>query len=261
MQGTVANLQKRNRAYPLQLAALRNIPLPKIYIYSVGAEPWKGVGGGKEYKINACPKGQRYSEPIEIPMLCLSEVDLADGGNNMGVVQDTALSGTLEVNGEGVFRSGVADDIIGINSGSADLSFYTTSGKWRGAFYSQSNPPLEEEVLAAEEALRQYNLLVYAEGAQRVEQKMAENKDPVLRMKERQNFNRAAVALGYKPLYGEGEMRLGTCPECHEQIMEGANYCKHCQQAIDPATVSARAKKRQKEAAKLMKDDEQEVGE
>jgi hypothetical protein len=67
-------------------------------------------------------------------------------------------------------------------------------------------------------------------------------------------YNEAAEYLGYKPLYGDGDASLDSCPECKERIQAGANFCRHCQQAIDPASVVARAKKRAKEAAKLLEE-------
>jgi len=263
IQGGIAELQRRVRSYPNDLAVFAGLPIPKVFIFNVGPDPWKGVGANKEYTIPACPKGERYSKGIAIPLVVLSERDLADGGNNMGTVHDPALTAVREINGNPIQSTGVVDDIIGINSSSADLSLHTTNGKWRGVFFSMKEEPEEEEILLAEDCLRQYMLLVYSEGAQRIEQKMPENQDSVLRMKERKIFNNAASFLGYKPLYGEGELRLGSCPECGESVSEAANFCKHCHQAIDPASVAARAKKRDRENAKLMKEaePEQEMGE
>lgn len=246
MQGGVANLQKRNRTLPSQQAALATVDIPKVYIFNVSPRPWKGIGAGTSFIVPACPKGRRYSDPLEIDALFLSERDLADGGNNLDAIMDAGQN--------------VARDVIGMSSGSPALSLHTTSGEWQGLFWSMNEEPDEEELVEAESKLRQYMQLVYTQGATIIEQKMPENQDPVLRMTERKNYNLAAAYLGFKPLFGEGEMRLSTCPECQEQVQEGAKFCKHCHQAIDAASVNARNKKRERENAKLTKDeDEDEV--
>lgn len=256
VQGGVAALQKRNRSFPLQSAMLATLSLPSVYIFNVGLDPWKGVGGGKEWTIPAKPKNGRYSNPVEVPMLNLSEIDLADGGNNMGVVTDRALSGVVTVAGEEKQVPGVVDDIMGSISSSADLSLYTTNGKWKGVFWSMSPHPSEEEIERAEENYREYMLLVYSEGKQRVEQNMKESENASLRMQERKMFNRAANFLGYQALYGEGEMRRGVCPECRGSVNDGANICVHCKSDITASAVELRERKRQREAAKLAKEEE-----
>src|SRR5579871_5394572 len=91
VQGGTATLGKRNRTIHDQEAAIATVGLPNVYIYNVGPREWKGVGGGKEYKIPACPKGARYSESVAIPVLVLSERDLADGGNNMDTIMDSGV--------------------------------------------------------------------------------------------------------------------------------------------------------------------------
>jgi hypothetical protein len=247
---------KRIRTFPMDQAMHETIDLPKIYIFNVGPEAWKGVGGGKEWTIPACKEGQRYSEPVAVPLFVLSERNNADVGGTMSTVNDPALSGTLKVGGKEMHRMGVVDDIIGTHSSSAELSMWTTCGKWKGVFWSESEEPTEEEVEQARGNLREYMLLIYSEGKQRIEQKMDEHPNATVRIQERRKFNQAAKILGYAPLYGEGELRLARCPECKEQINEGANYCKHCQQDISPTAVATRKRKRDKEAAKLAKEEE-----
>ena len=93
--------------------------------------------------------------------------------------------------------------------------------------------------------------LIYATGAEKVQAGES------IAMMDRPRYNEAAMLLGRKPLWGNLDHTRASCPECHEDIIEGANFCKHCQQAIDPASVSARATKRKREAAKLLKDEEE----
>lgn len=243
VSGGVANLQKRNRVIFDAQAQLQSIPIPNVYIYNVGREAWPNrVGAGKGYNIPACPKGEEYSKPIIVPTLSMVEYDPADGANNMAALPVGALSG--ELNGQ--HRIGVVDDIIGISSGSPSLALNTTSLEWFGVFWSMSNPPLAEEVEAARNKRREMNQLRYSKGMEIVEQKMLENPDMSLRMQERKLYNEAALELGYKQLWGDGNLALESCPECKEPVKPGANYCKHCSQAIDPASVSARAAKRAK---------------
>lgn len=241
VQGGVANLQKRNRTIHQQEAALASIEIPAVYIFNVGPRKWTGIGASKTYTIDPCPSGKDYSGPVVISTLCLSEIDLADGGNNMGVTMNGGLD--------------VAKDVIGVTSTAADLGMHTTNGEWFGIFVTPNQKPSASELAEAHSKLRQMMHLIYSQGLQNIEQKMAENPDPVVRMKERKLYNEAAVYLGYKPLYGDGDAALDTCPECQERIQAGANYCKHCQQPIDAASVAARAKKRAKDAAKLLEEE------
>lgn len=256
VSGGVANLQKRNRSIHQQEAQMKRITIPNVYVFNVGPRVWKGIGGGKSYTIPACPKGSLYSDPVVISALCLSEIDLADGGNNMGVVQDSGMSGSIEVAGEVQAVVGVANDVIGTNSTSPACEMNTTNGEWFGLFVSPNESPTDEELQIANSKWHQMANMIYSQGSQLVEQKMPENPILALRMQERKIYNEAASALGYKPLWGEGNMALDVCPECQEPIKPNANFCKHCQQAIDPASVSARAKKRARDAEKLMKESE-----
>jgi hypothetical protein len=240
VQGGIANLQKRNRQIFEQEAALATVEIPNVYIFNVGPRVWKGVGGGKSYTVPACPKGRAYSEPVIISALCPSEIDLADGGNNMGVIMDAGMSGVRTVAGQSKHVVGVANDVIGTNSGAAALELNTTNGEWFGIFVTSHETPTEDELEAARDKLRQMDQLIYATGAEKVQagEKVA--------MIERPVYNGAAARLGAKALWGNLDHTKGSCPECQEDIIEGANFCKHCQQAIDPASVQARAKKRAK---------------
>jgi hypothetical protein len=254
VKGGVANLQKRNRQIHEQEAALATVEIPSVYIFNVGPREWRGIGGGKSYVIPPCPKDAAYSEPIDIPALCPSEIDLADGGNNMGVVIDAGMSGVRRIGkGPNMIEKhviGVANDVIGTNSTSAALELNTTNGEWFGIFVSSHAEPTDEELDIARDRLRQMMELIYATGSEKVQ---AGEKVPMV---DRPRYNEAAVLLGKKPLWGNLDHIRATCPECHEDIMEGANFCKHCQQAIDPASVAARAKKRERDAAKLLKEEE-----
>lgn len=252
VQGGVANLQKRTRTIFEQEAALSTVDIPKVYIFNVGPREWRGIGGGRAYKVPSCKPGQSYSEPVEISSLCLSEIDLADGGGNMSTHIDPGMNGTRTMpNGEKKHVIGVANDVIGTNSTAAALGLHTTNGEWFGIFVTANQVPAAEELEAANGKLRQMMQLIYAAGAEKVQ---AGEK---VQMIDRPIYNEAAAYLGAKQLWGNLDHTRASCPECHEDIIDGANFCKHCQQAIDPASVAARAKKRAKEAAKLLSEEDQ----
>lgn len=254
VSGGVANLQKRNRQIHEQEAALSTIVIPSIYIFNVGPRAWRGVGGGKSYVIPACPKDRAYSDPVEIPALCPSEIDLADGGSNMGVVLDAGMSSIRTIgkgeNAQEKVVIGVANDVVGTNSTSAALDLNTTNGEWFGIFITQNVEPTEEELDTARDKLRQMMQLIYSTGAEKVAagEKVA--------MLDRPRYNEAAILLGQKPLWGNLDHTMDACPECGEDIRKGANFCKHCSQPIDAASVQARATKRKRDAAKMAKEEE-----
>jgi hypothetical protein len=250
VSGGVAQLQKRNRTYPQQVAMLATVPMPSVYIFSVGLREWRGVGGGRQFVIPPCPKGKRYSDPVEIPALCLSEIDLADGGNNMGTCIDSAMSGEQKIGNEVKHMMGVADDIIGIHSTVPGLELNSTNGAWFGVFVSRDEEPSDEEIEQAESNLREMMQLIYAAGAEKVGagEKVLPN--------DRKRYNEAAEYLRVAPLWGSLDHTMDQCPECGEDIRKGANVCKHCNLAIDEASVAARAKKRAKQNEQMLKDDE-----
>lgn len=250
VQGGVENLQKRNRMIQMQEAGLRSVELPSIYIFNVGRHEWVGIGAGTRYVIPACKPGESYSKPTPIKNLVLSEIDLADGGNNMGVVMNPALNGVVKIGDDERKVIGVVNDIIGTDSTSPAPSLYTTNGEWMGVFWSRSNPPEQPEIDEAKMKLKQRMELVYSQGAE-----LVQAGTPV-KPGDRVLYNEAADILGRPQFWGSIQHTLGQCPECHESIIGGANFCKHCQQAIDPASVAARAKKRQRDAEKLAKDEE-----
>jgi hypothetical protein len=251
VQGGVAQLQKRNRQILSQQAALSTIPIPNVYIFNVGPRVWRGVGGGKQWIIPACPKGELYGAPVAIPMLNLSEIDLADGGNNMGVVIDSGLSGDQMIGNEMKHAHGVADDIIGKTSTIPGLEINTTNGEWFGLFVSRSEEPSDEEIEEAQSKLREMMQLIYAQGAEKVS--AGEKVVP----SDRRRYNEAAEYLRVSSLWGSLDHTMDQCPECGEDIRKGAKVCKHCQLPIDDASVAARAAKRSRENSKLLKDEQE----
>lgn len=247
VQGGVASLQKRNRMIQQQKASLATIAIPDVYVFNVSQREFRNrFAAGTNYNIPACPRGARHSKPVVIPAITLSEIDYADGGNNLGVVMNQGLSAVV---GEQKFV-GVANDVLGTDSTSPALGVFTTNLEWLGCFATANEEPTDEEIDAANLKLRQYMELVYSTGAE-----LVQAGKPVA-MIDRPLYNEAAEVLGRKPFWGTLDHTRASCPECHEDIIDGANFCKHCQQPIDPASVSARAKKRERDAAKMLKDEE-----
>jgi hypothetical protein len=253
VQGGIAQLQKRNRTILEQEAALSTIAIPTIFIFNVGPRVWRGVGGGKLWVIPACPKGARHSEGVAVPALVLSERDLADGGNNLDTVIDAALSGTRTVGNQEKQVMGVADDIIGVHSTSPGLDLNTTNGAWFGVFASQDEQPKAAEIEKAQEKLGEMMQFIYAQGAEKVQAG-----EKVL-MSDRRIYNEAAEYLHARPLWGNLDHTMDACPLCGEDIRKGARVCKHCNRAIDEASVQAFFLRQQRELEELMKEAPEEA--
>ena len=168
----------------------------------------------------------------------------------MGVIMNPGVSAVIKVADGERKVIGIADDIIGTSSSSPAFGLFTTNGEWMGVFWSHSNPPKHEEVLAAGAKMKKRMELVYQQGAELVQAGTA------VKPNDRAIYNEAADVLGRPQFWGSLQHTLGQCPECKENIIDGATFCKHCQQAIDPASVAARAQKRSRDAAKLAKEEE-----
>lgn len=246
VKGGIENLQKRNRPFLAQQAALATIEIPAVYIFNVGPRVWRGVGGGREWVIPACPKGERCSEAVEVPMINVGEMDPADGANNMGVVIDTGLSGERKIGKEKQFVHGVADDIVGRSSTSPLLELTTTNGEWFGVFISRGPEPSDDEIEAAEQKLREMMQLIYQTGAEKVQagEKVLPN--------DRKRYNEAAEYLHVKPLWGNLDHTMDACPLCGEDIRKGAVFCKHCHNKIDQASVEAFFRQQEEEMQEMV---------
>ena len=256
VRGGVEKLQKRTRTILEQQAALATVEIPSVYIFNVGPRVWRGVGGGKEWVIPACKKGEAYSTPVAVPAINLSERDIADGNNNLDVVIDAALSGTRMIGNEEKHVFGVADDIIGKSSTSPGLDLFTTNGEWFGLFVTRNEVPSDEELEAANGKLLEMMDLIYSKGAENVEQ--GEKVVPL----DRKVYNQAAEILHRKSLWGSLDHTMQNCPLCGEDVRKGAVVCKHCNRAIDEASVNAFFMRQQQEfeelAAQLPADPEAE---
>ncbi len=260
----IASQQKRSRDIRLHEGMVKSLKLPTISIFNVSKTPYfNRIGAGRGYTIPACEPGERYSEALKIPALVYSEKDIADGNNTMGTIPNPGIAGVLDINGEDTHVIGIANDILGTHSSSPGLGITTTNLEWMGCFATMNEVPTEAELADANYKRRQRLELIYAQGAELVQH------GATISTGDRALYNETAEELGRKRFFGSVEHTKGKCPECLEDINEGAMFCKNCQQAIDPASVAARAKKRATDAAKMMKaaakqapeEDHQEMGE
>lgn len=250
----IASQQKRQRDIRLHEGMVKSLNLPTIFIFNVSKEAfYNRVGAGRGYVIPACEPGERYSKPLCIPALVYSEVDVADGNNRMTTIPNPGLAGVLEVNGEDQHVIGIANDIIGTHSSSPGLGINTTNLEWMGVFATMHETPTEAEMADASMKRRQRLELIYNAGAELVQH------GATISPGDLALYNAAAEEMGRKRFSGNLEHTRAECPECKEAVIAGANFCKNCQQAIDAASVAARAKKREREAAKLEKEDEREA--
>ncbi len=176
-----------------------------------------------------------------------SEVDLADGGNNMGTVIDSAISSEQQdrQRSEAPGGRGRRHHWHQLDRFPAFLNFNTTNGSWFGVFVSRNldedgNPDRPKtRSKDAHSKVREMMQLIYSTGAEKVA--AGEKVNP----NDRRRYNEAAELPGRCPAPGEISITPWIeCPECGEDIRKGAKVCKHCQLAIDEASVAARAKKR-----------------
>jgi hypothetical protein len=251
MQGTVTELKKRTRTLPQMQAALNTIKVPPVYIFNIFNRAWPNrVGAGRSYSIPACEPGEAYSKPVEVSSLVFTEYDPAGGAGVMGVTSDPGMN--AEIDGQHLI--GVTNDIIGTNSTSAALDPFTTNLEWFGVFATMNKVPTKEELAKAKGKLSQMMRLIYAKGAEKIEQN-----EPVA-MLDRGNYNDAANFLGRKPLWGHQEHILDRCIFCQESIQEGAIKCRHCNERLDsPEAKKLIAKKlKAKPAAETQTEDQTE---
>lgn len=245
---TLINLKKRTRTLPQMAAAFATAKVPPVYLFNVGPRSFQRPGPRGTVTIPACLPGEPHSEAVKIDGLVLSEYNLGDAGGAMGTTADPALDG---VDDEGRPLFGVADDVIGKHSSSPELGLQTSNLEWFGVFATSNETPTAAELKAANGKLTRMMQLIYEDGAGKLRQNDPGHLDASCRMQERALYNDAAKFLNRPLLWGSEEHALARCPECQEPIMSGATFCKHCSQAIDPASVLARANKRAKANAEL----------
>ena len=199
---------------PKQLAEQDPKKFPPVYIFNVGPRrhEFPPSERGARY-LEACPKDRPYSEPLVMRNIEMEIYDLADGGGNMGRLQEDGLEKALAL-------------VHGGPSG-AGLSIDTPNLEWFGVFVSENQKPTKEEIERARGKLNQMLRLVYDRGSEALQQGV--RVDPI----DRAIYNEASQALGMKPLFGVSDHTFDRCVFCKETIQEGAIKCKSCGERLD----------------------------
>jgi hypothetical protein len=184
---------------------------PPTYIFNVGPRrhEFPPTERGARF-LEACPKGQAYSKPLIFRNIEMEVYDLADGGGNMGRLEEEGID-----KARALVHSGV------------DLSIDTPNLEWLGVFVTENEKPTAQELSDAKGKLNQYMRLVYDHGSELLQQGTA------VVPGDRKLYNEASVLLGMKPLFGVSEHTFDRCVFCKEVIQEGAIKCKSCGERLD----------------------------
>lgn len=229
-RNTLLDLKKRTRSMPAMLKALGTANTPPVYIFNIGPRTFAQETPRGTIRIPACKAGEKYSEPVLVPGLVLSEYDLGDSGGAMGTTVDPGLDA---IGDDGSQLYGVAEDIIGKHSTSAGLDLQTTNLEWFGVFATSNQVPTDAELAAANGKLRQMMALVYDDAANKVRQNDPGHRNPSCMMQERALGNDAARFLGRPLLFGTEDHTMDRCVFCREPIVSGAIKCRHCNSRLD----------------------------
>lgn len=186
---------------------------PPVYVFNVGPHrhEFPPTERGARY-LEPCPKGREYSEPLMLRNVEMEFYNLADGGGNMGLLQE-----------EGIDK---ARAMIHVG---ASLSIDTPNLEWRGVFISQNETPTPKEIKDAKAKLGQYMRLVYDRGSEMLQQ------GTEVKPGDRALYNESALLCGMRPLFGVSEHTFDRCVFCKETIQEGAIKCKSCGERLDTA--------------------------
>lgn len=187
---------------------------PPVYIFNVGPRKHEFPPSERGSRfLEPCPKGRQYSEPLILRNIEMEVYDLADGGGNMGLLQEEGLD--------------KAKAIIHSFQDMEKPSIDTANLEWLGVFVTENKVPTSEEISKAKAKLNQYLRLVYDQGSEALQQGVK------VVPGDRAIYNEAAMALGMKPLFGVSEHTFDRCVFCKETIQEGAIKCKSCGERLD----------------------------
>lgn len=203
----------RRRVPPLSKALREQDPkkFPPVYIFNVGPREHELPPNDRgARKIHACPKDAKYSEPTIFRNIEMEVYDLADGGGNMGRLDEDGMEKALAL----------------IHSG-AGLSIDTANLEWFGVFVTENESPTAQEISKAKGKLGQMMRLIYDQGSEKVLQGIA------VQPGDRAIYNEASVFLGKPPLYGVADHTMDHCVYCKNSIIEGAIICISCKMRLD----------------------------
>lgn len=198
----------RRHVQPIPKALLEQDPkrFPPVYIFNVGPRrhEFPPTERGARF-LEACPKGRAHSKPLMLRNIEMEVYDLADGGGNMGRLEEEGMDKALAM----------------IHSG-AGLSLDTANLEWFGVFVTENETPTAAEIKKANEKLGAMMRLIYDQGSNKVSQNVSVPDG------DRTLYNEAASFLGLKQLFGSSEHMAEECVFCHESMRAGAVLCKHC---------------------------------
>ena len=179
---------------------------PPTYVFNVGPyrHEFPPNNTGPRF-LEACPQGKPYGEPLTFRNIEITPYDLADGGGNMGLLQEDSAAILPEI----------------IHAG-RPLSINTADLTWRGVFISENKTPTKEEIAAAKKKLQAWMRLIYDQGSD------LKLQGALVQPGDRSIYNEAAAYCGMPPLFGVADHMLDKCVFCQEPIISGAILCKHC---------------------------------
>lgn len=213
----------RRRIAPIPKSLREQDPkkFPPVYIFNVGPRRHELPPNdrGSRY-IEACPAGAKHSEPTVFRNIEMEIYDLADGGGNMGRLDEDGMEKALAL----------------IHSGPG-LSWDTPNLEWFGVFVTENETPTAQELSKAKGKLGQMMRLVYDQGSEKVLQGI--RVDPG----DRTLYNEAAAILGKSPLYGVADHTMDHCVYCRNTIIDGAIICVSCKMRLDTDEAKALRKK------------------
>lgn len=203
----------RRRMAPIPKALRDQDPkkFPPVYIFNVGPRRHELPPNDRGSRfIEACPPGAKYSEPTVFRNIEMETYDLADGGGNMGRLDEDGTEKALAL----------------IHSYDS-LSLETKNLQWFGVFVTENEVPTAKEIADAKAKLGRMMRLIYDRGSESVLQGVRVQEG------DRAIYNEAATILGKAPLFGVADHTMDKCVYCLNSIIEGARICTHCGQRQD----------------------------
>lgn len=190
----------------------------RVYIYNVGPQMWiRYQGGLGTFVIRGCEPGKRYSDPVVIDGI-KTETQAVDAGV-MTLNQYDGIAVAMDILGKGAFREP-----------SDDLTRY-------GVFISRSNPPAEDDLIAAEQAFADHDFLLIGEANRLFEVNAGIDAKTGLSNIQKHHYD-AAKRQGQNPPWSPMSRRNNSvieCPACGENVKPSAARCNHCLAMLDEA--------------------------
>lgn len=167
-----------------------------VYIFNVGPKEWlQELGSLGKHLIMKCPEGERYSIPHDLK----------------GVIPECIAVEFKKFEYRHWDGVEVAQDILGLGPFKKQDQALT---HW-GCFISRSNPPKEEEIVAAEEMLTAKCLALVAEGDE------FHNAGPQEYRNITADHRWALRKCNLNRAWGVATLVMDTCPGCQDSVKPG----------------------------------------